>query len=110
MCGACGRGPVVAPWEIQAHGATVRHHRLRAAEAERLTGGRLSVKPFGPAGYVVRARTGGQSVVEDVDQLAVVLRAHESVQLLRRAAEVNEGPSKTPVAAAIVAEVMKSII
>lgn len=103
MCGACARGPVVAPWEVFHHGATARDHRLRAAEAQDLTGGRLKVTPFGPTGYVVAARTGGRWVVEDVDHLAGVLVARGGSGVTTRAAAADRGRTRTPVAATVAA-------
>lgn len=73
MCGACGTGLASPPWEVIAHGGTARDLRERAREAEMLCGGRLRVRPFGPAGYQTTGRTGRVTVHGSLDGLVADL-------------------------------------
>lgn len=103
MCGACGGGgPVRPPWEIDAHGGTLRDHRRRAAEAVRLGGRKVKVEAFGPAGYVVSTLTGVRTIVPDVDALAHELVARLGARVVEAARGADDGPGVTPVAHAVV--------
>lgn len=69
MCGACGSGPAVPPWEVIAYGGTRRALAERAREAEPLSSPRLRVRPFGPAGYTSTSRKGRATVHPNLDSL-----------------------------------------
>lgn len=84
------------------HGGTLRDHGLRAAEAEYLAAGRLTVRPFGAAGFAVATPTGRRWVVSTVDELAGVLDATGSKELGQRARLHDRGPALTPVSTAVV--------
>ena len=57
MCGACGSGVVRAPWEVALAGGAPADLRRRAEVAAALTEGRVRVRPWGPAGYLLQPRT-----------------------------------------------------
>lgn len=69
MCGACGSGVAVAPWETEVLGAGISSRRLLAAalapHAED-TGLRISINSFGQ-GYLISRPSGGRVVVGDLD-------------------------------------------
>lgn len=69
MCGACGSGVAVAPWETEVLGTGSPARKLIAqalvphAEA---AGFRIAANPFGQ-GYVISRPSGGRTVVSDLD-------------------------------------------
>lgn len=75
MCGGCGTRPSLDPWEVRVDGGTRRDLIRRAAEAQRLSGGRLQVRAFGHTGYASLNRTGSRVVHPDLDSLTARMRA-----------------------------------
>lgn len=76
MCGACGSGVVRAPWEVGLAGGSPADLRRRAQVAEDLAGGRVRVRPWGPAGYLLQPRTSPARAVASLDPLAAALHRH----------------------------------
>lgn len=90
MCGACGTGLALPPWEVSAHGGTARDLRDRAREAEDLCAGRLRIRPFGPAGYQTTGRTGRISVHSCLDSLVAELVRDHSQHILPALADPRQ--------------------
>src|SRR6478752_6998924 len=67
---------VRAPWEVGLAGASPAARRRRAELAEQLTGGRVTVRPWGPAGYLLQPRTGPARVLDSLEPLAAALHPH----------------------------------
>ena len=76
MCGACGSGVVRAPWEVTLAGGAPADLRRRADVAAALTGGRVHVRPWGPAGYLLQPRTAPVRAVASLEPLAAALHRH----------------------------------
>jgi hypothetical protein len=76
VCGACGSGMVRAPWEVGLAGGSPAAQRRRADVAEHLTGGRVRVRPWGPAGYLLQPRTAPARVLDSLEPLAAALHPH----------------------------------
>lgn len=69
MCGACGSGVAIAPWETELLGAGIASRRLLASvlapHAEE-AGLRIAINSFGQ-GYLISRPSGGRVVVGDLD-------------------------------------------
>ncbi len=76
MCGACGSGVVRAPWEVALAGGAPADLRRRADIAAALTGGRVRVRPWGPAGFLLQPRTAPVQAVASLEPLATALHRH----------------------------------
>ncbi len=76
MCGACGSGVVRAPWEVALAGGAPADLRRRAEVAAALTEGRVRVRPWGPAGYLLQPRTAPVQAVASLGPLAAALHRH----------------------------------
>ena len=76
MCGACGSGVVRAPWEVELAGGAAADLRRRADVASALTEGRVRVRPWGPAGYLLQPRTAPVQAVASLEALAAALHRH----------------------------------
>lgn len=76
MCGACGTGTVRPPWEVIVAGNRPADRRRRAAAAGQATGGRLKVRPWGAAGYLLSPRTGPMRTFPSLQPLAATLLPH----------------------------------
>lgn len=76
MCGACGSGVVRAPWEVALAGGAPADLRRRADVAAALTGGRVRIRPWGPAGYLLQPRTAPPQAVASLQPLAAALHRH----------------------------------
>lgn len=92
MCGACGSGIAVPPWEVITHGGTRRDLAQRAREAELLSAARLRVSPFGHAGYQSTTRTGRAAVHPNLDSLLAALLDECGTAILDRAYSTPQGP------------------
>lgn len=90
MCGACGSGLAVPPWEIVAYGGTRRALAERAREAESLSVPWLRVRPFGPAGYTSATRKGRVTVHPNLDSLLATM-IRECGETFPKAAQVAPG-------------------
>ena len=76
MCGACGSGVVRAPWEVALAGGAPADLRRRADVAAALAEGRVRVRPWGPAGYLLQPRTAPVQAVASLEPLAAALHRH----------------------------------
>jgi hypothetical protein len=76
VCGACGSGVVRAPWEVALAGGAAADLRRRADVAAALTEGRVRVRPWGPAGYLLQPRTAPVQAVASLEPLAAALHRH----------------------------------